>query len=86
MIVDRNVAGFLEGSHPQLKSEVVVFTAHYDHVGIGTPVQGDSIYNGAADNASGVAGLLELAEAFAALEVRPKRSILFLAVSLHHFI
>ena len=80
-IEDNNVAGFLEGSDPELKSEVIVFTAHYDHVGIGTPVKGDSIYNGAADNASGTSGLMELAEAFSLLPQRPKRSMLFLAVT-----
>ncbi|MCH7755194.1 M28 family peptidase [candidate division KSB1 bacterium] len=80
-IEDSNVAGFLEGSDPELKSEVIVFTAHYDHMGIGTPVKGDSIYNGAADNASGTSGLIELAEAFSLLPQRPKRSLLFLAVT-----
>jgi Zn-dependent M28 family amino/carboxypeptidase len=80
-IEDRNVVGYIEGADPQLKSEVVVFSAHYDHVGIGTPVAGDSIYNGAADNASGVAGLLELAEAFSLLSEPPKRSLLFLALT-----
>ena len=80
-IEDSNVAGFLEGSDAELKSEVIVFTAHYDHVGIGTPVKGDSIYNGAADNASGTSGLMELAEAFSLLPERPKRSMLFLAVT-----
>jgi len=80
-IEDSNVAGFLEGSDPELKSQVIVFTAHYDHVGIGTPVKGDSIYNGAADNASGTSGLMELAEAFSLLPQRPKRSMLFLAVT-----
>jgi Zn-dependent M28 family amino/carboxypeptidase len=54
------------------------YTAHYDHLGIGTPVDGDSIYNGAYDNASGVALLLQVAEAFAACRTRPERSILFL--------
>ncbi len=81
IIEDRNVVGYLEGSDPVLKSEVIIYTAHYDHVGIGATVQGDSIYNGAADNASGVAGLLELAEAFTLLPMTPKRSILFLAVT-----
>ncbi len=80
-IEDRNVVGYIEGADPVLKSEVVVFSAHYDHVGIGAPVAGDSIYNGAADNASGVAGLLELAEAFSLLSEPPKRSLLFLAVT-----
>lgn len=77
----RNVIAYLAGADSVLKSEVVVFTAHFDHLGIGTPVAGDSIYNGAADNASGVAGLLELAEAFTLLPTRPKRSLLFLAVT-----
>jgi Zn-dependent M28 family amino/carboxypeptidase len=80
-VVDRNVVGFLEGSDPDLESEVVIFSAHYDHIGIGTPAEEDSIYNGAADNASGVAGLLELAEAFTLLQKRPRRSLLFLAVT-----
>lgn len=79
--IDNNVAGLLEGSDPDLKSEIVVFTAHYDHVGIGAVVKGDSVYNGAADNASGVAGLIELAEAFATLPQPPKRSLLFLALT-----
>ncbi len=78
---DRNVVGFLEGSDEELKSELIVFSAHYDHVGIGRPVAGDSIYNGAADNASGVSGLLELAEALSSLPKAPKRSLLFLAVT-----
>ncbi len=76
-----NVLGFLEGSDEKLKSEIIVLTAHYDHVGIGTPVQGDSVYNGAADNASGVSGLLALAEAFAQLPIAPRRSLLFLATT-----
>jgi Zn-dependent M28 family amino/carboxypeptidase len=77
----RNVVGRLPGSDPVLKDEYVVYTAHWDHFGIGTPVAGDSIYNGALDNASGTAGLVELARAFARLDPRPARSILFLAVT-----
>ncbi|MFQ5651609.1 MAG: M20/M25/M40 family metallo-hydrolase [bacterium] len=80
-IHDSNVVAFLEGSDPELKSEVIVVSAHYDHVGMGTAVAGDSVYNGAADNASGTAGLLELAEAFASLTQSPRRSLLFLAVT-----
>ncbi len=80
-IADRNVMAFLEGADPVLKSEVVVYSAHYDHIGVGTPAAGDSVYNGAADNASGVAGLLEVAEAFSLLPQPPRRSILFLAVT-----
>jgi Zn-dependent M28 family amino/carboxypeptidase len=76
-----NVAGLLRGSDLQRAAEVVVFTAHYDHLGIGPAVDSDSIYNGAYDNASGTGLLLVLAEAFARLEPRPARSILFLAVT-----
>jgi Zn-dependent M28 family amino/carboxypeptidase len=76
-----NIAGILRGSDPQLKNEYVVFTAHADHVGIGEPVNGDAIYNGAVDNASGTAALLEIARAFAETKDRPKRSLLFVAVA-----
>jgi Zn-dependent M28 family amino/carboxypeptidase len=76
-----NVAAILEGSDPQLRHEYVVFSAHMDHVGVGRAVSGaDSIHNGADDNASGTAGVLELAEAFAQ-GPRPRRSLIFLAVS-----
>jgi Zn-dependent M28 family amino/carboxypeptidase len=77
----RNVLAKVEGSDPALRDEYVVYTAHWDHFGIGTPINGDSIYNGALDNASGTAGLLVLAKAFAALRTAPPRSILFLAVT-----
>jgi Zn-dependent M28 family amino/carboxypeptidase len=80
-IVSNNVVGMVEGSDPALKSEVVVFTAHWDHLGVGRAVVGDSIYNGAADNATGTALLLELARAWAAQSPKPKRSALFLAVT-----
>lgn len=70
----QNVAGFWEGMDPILKHEIVVIGAHYDHVG----VAGDSVYNGADDNASGTAGVMEVAEAFAQCRQQPKRSILFL--------
>jgi Zn-dependent M28 family amino/carboxypeptidase len=73
-----NVMGLVPGSHATRRDEVVVYTAHYDGLGIGPPVDGDSIYNGAYDNASGVALLLEVAAAFAALPTRPERSVLFL--------
>lgn len=76
-----NAVGILEGSDPQLRSEYVVYSAHMDHVGVGTPVNGDSIYNGADDDASGTAAVVEAAEAFALLDPRPKRSIIFLTVS-----
>jgi Zn-dependent M28 family amino/carboxypeptidase len=58
-----------------------VYSAHLDHLGVGAPVDGDAIYDGALDDASGIAGLIELAHAFAALPVRPARSVLFVAVT-----
>jgi len=82
-----NVAGVLEGSDPALRNEYVVFSAHMDHVGVAGPGSGcrarngDSICNGADDDASGTAGVLSLAEAFAALEEPPRRSLIFLTVS-----
>ncbi|HEX8391485.1 MAG TPA: M20/M25/M40 family metallo-hydrolase, partial [Longimicrobium sp.] len=76
-----NVVAILPGSDPALRNEYVVLSAHMDHVGVGRPVNGDSIYNGADDDASGTTGLLEVAEAFARLGVRPRRSIIFLHVS-----
>jgi Zn-dependent M28 family amino/carboxypeptidase len=77
----RNVIGKLEGADPKLKDEYVVYTSHWDHLGIGEPVDGDRIYNGAVDNAVGTAGLIEIARAFTKLPSPPKRSILFLAVT-----
>lgn len=74
-----NVIGVLRGSDPVLADELVVVTAHYDHVGIGAPVNGDAIYNGAGDNALGVAAIIEIARAMQARE-RPARSIVFAAV------
>jgi Zn-dependent M28 family amino/carboxypeptidase len=76
-----NVVGVIEGSDPQLKNEYVVYSAHWDHLGIGAPNKdGDTIYNGALDNASGVAVVLAIAETIARMPVseRPKRSSLFL--------
>jgi hypothetical protein len=76
-----NVGGLLQGSDPELESEVVVFTAHHDHLGIGEPnEEGDDIYNGALDNASGSASVLAIAEAFSRLPTPPARSLLFLFV------
>lgn len=80
-IDSRNVIAKLEGSDPALKDEYVVYTAHWDHFGIGDKVKGDSIYNGALDNATGTAGLLAMAKAYKAMPAAPKRSILFLAVT-----
>jgi hypothetical protein len=74
LVQTRNVMGLLEGNDPQLKSEVVAVTAHYDHIG----VSADRIYHGADDNASGTAGVLEIARAFAHSATRPKRSILYI--------
>jgi Zn-dependent M28 family amino/carboxypeptidase len=80
-IVSANVIGKLEGSDPALKSEAVVVTAHFDHLGIRAPKHGDSIYNGALDNASGCAAVLNLARAAGALKTKPKRTILFTFVT-----
>jgi hypothetical protein len=76
-----NVVGVLRGSDPRLANECVVVSAHLDHLGISEPVKGDSINNGAYDNASGTAMMLEVARAFSALKVKPKRSVVFLAVT-----
>ncbi|MBC7983505.1 MAG: M28 family peptidase [Candidatus Obscuribacterales bacterium] len=77
-----NVAGLLRGSDAVLKNEVVVYTAHHDHLGIGEPdSKGDKIYNGALDNAAGVAQLLSIAKALRALPQAPKRSSLILFVA-----
>jgi len=76
-----NVAAVLPGSDPVLKHEYLVYSAHLDHLGIGVPVAGDSIYNGAVDNGSGIAGMLEVARMFTELPERPRRSIIFLAVT-----
>lgn len=77
----KNVIAKLEGSDPNLKGEYVVYSAHWDHMGRNEKLQGDQIFNGAIDNASGVACLLEWAKAFTKLKTPPKRSILFLAVT-----
>ena len=72
-----NVLGLIEGSDPELRDEVVIYTAHHDHLGIGTPNEdGDAIYNGAMDNATGVAQVLAIARAIKALPVAPRRSVL----------
>ena len=77
----QNVVARLEGSDPKLKDQYVIYTAHWDHLGKDPTLKGDQIYNGARDNASGCAGLLELSRAFAKLTPAPKRSVLFLAVT-----
>jgi hypothetical protein len=73
-----NVIGKIEGTHKKLKKEYVIHSAHLDHLGVGKAIEGDSIYNGAHDNASGVAAALEIARTYSQLPVKPKRSILFL--------
>ena len=80
-VQSRNVVAKLEGSDPTLRNEYLVYSSHLDHLGIGEPVKGDSIYNGALDNASGSAILVEVARAFASLKTRPRRSILFVSVT-----
>ena len=77
----QNVVAKLVGSDAKLKNEYVIYSAHWDHFGIGPEVKGDKIYNGAVDNASGTATLLEMAKAYKQLSVPPRRSILFLAVT-----
>ena len=78
-VESQNVVGLLRGSDPALANEYVVLSAHLDHVGVGAPVNGDAIYNGAMDNASGIATLIEAASAIVA--AKPKRSVLFVAVT-----
>jgi Zn-dependent M28 family amino/carboxypeptidase len=76
-----NVVGLLPGADAKLRNEYVVISAHLDHVGIGKPINGDSIYNGAMDDASGIATLIETAKALASGSKRPRRSVVFLAVT-----
>lgn len=80
-ITSPNVIAVLPGSDPKLSQEYVVYTAHVDHLGIGKPINGDSIYNGAADDASGVAAMLVIAKAYKSIPHPAARSILFLAVT-----
>src|SRR5262252_2803282 len=80
-VASTNVIARLEGSDAKLKDEYVIYTAHWDHMGRDPKLKGDQIFNGAHDNASGTAGLLELADAYSKLKPAPKRSILFLAVT-----
>ena len=79
--ISDNVVGLLPGSDPRLAREHVALTAHLDHLGVGQPQAGDSIYNGAMDNASGIATLLEAATALGRRQPRPRRSVLFVAVT-----
>ena len=80
-INSRNVVAKLEGADPARRDEYVVYSAHWDHLGRDTTLEGDQIFNGALDNASGTAALLEIAEAYTRLPQPPERSLLFLAVT-----
>lgn len=80
-VVSANVVARLPGSDPRLAQEVVLFTAHWDHKGIGPAANGDSVYNGAEDNASGVAAILAAAQAMTQVRPRPRRSVLFVATT-----
>lgn len=76
-----NVVGMVRGSDPKLRDEYIVYSSHLDHLGISAPVDGDAINNGALDNASGIATILEIARNFASMPHKPKRSVLFLATT-----
>jgi Zn-dependent M28 family amino/carboxypeptidase len=78
---ERNVAAIIPGTDPALKDEYIIITAHFDHVGIGRPVDGDSIYNGADDNAAGTASIMGVASAIMSRGLKTGRTILFVAVS-----
>jgi hypothetical protein len=80
-VASQNVIAMLPGSDPVLKDQYVVFGAHLDHLGVGAPINGDSIYNGAMDDGSGIASLIEIATIAKAEGLRPKRSLLFVAVT-----
>jgi hypothetical protein len=80
-ITSYNIIGKIEGADPELKNTYVVHSAHLDHLGISTPVNGDSIYNGAHDNASGVASVLGIAKIYKTIKRKPKRSILIVLVT-----
>jgi Zn-dependent M28 family amino/carboxypeptidase len=80
-VESQNVAGVMRGSDPRRRDEYVVLSAHLDHVGIGGAVNGDTIYNGAMDNASGIAAILDVAASLHEAAARPARSILFVAVT-----
>ncbi len=75
-----NIIGMVEGSDPTLKDSYLLISAHYDHLGIGFPIAGDSIYNGVFDNASGVSAVLELARIFSK-DIKPDRSVIFLLLT-----
>jgi len=78
---ERNVAAVIPGANPALKDEYIVITAHFDHIGIGRAVNGDSIYNGADDNAAGTASILAVASSIMARGLKPGRTLVFVSVS-----
>ncbi len=80
-VVSQNIAGIFEGSDPKLKDQYVVLSAHVDHLGVGKPINGDAIFNGAMDNAAGVATMLDVAADLKESGAKTKRSILFVAVT-----
>jgi Zn-dependent M28 family amino/carboxypeptidase len=80
-VESQNVAGLLPGTDPKLKNEYVVLTAHLDHIGVGMPINGDTIYNGAMDDASGIASILEIARLIHESGAKLRRSVLFVAVT-----
>jgi Zn-dependent M28 family amino/carboxypeptidase len=80
-IISYNVVGTVTGTDPKLKKEYVVHSAHLDHLGVGRPIEGDSIYNGAHDNASGVASVLAIAKIYQGIQAKPKRSVLFILMT-----
>jgi Zn-dependent M28 family amino/carboxypeptidase len=80
-VTSENVVGLLPGADAALKKEYVVFSAHLDHLGIGKPIKGDSIYNGAMDNASGIAALLDVAAILKESGAKLRRSVIFVAVT-----
>ncbi len=81
LVESRNVAGIISGGDERGKAEAIVFSAHWDHLGVGAPVAGDRIYNGAVDNATGCAMVLEMARAWQGLTIKPRRSAIFLFVT-----
>lgn len=80
-VQSRNIVGLRPGADPVLRNEYVIVSAHLDHLGVGRPVNGDAIFNGAMDDASGVASLIEIARSLQSSQVKTKRSVLFLAVT-----
>jgi hypothetical protein len=80
-MISYNVIGTITGTNAALKKQYVVHSAHLDHLGVGRPIEGDSIYNGAHDNASGVASVLAIANIYKNVKVKPKRSILFVLMT-----